>query len=150
MKIRPFIFWPHLVCGVAIGLIVFSLSLTGLLLMFERQVTEWADRWNLTSHASDTAVLPLDELILRAAANGVTGTTIMVPRKSGEAIVVSEGRRRSSINPWDGTPIPPNDTVHGFYRAIESWHRWFAVDDTRRDTARPSSESPTCCSCSWR
>ena len=41
---RKTIFWTHLVCGVAAGLVVLMMSVTGVLLTYERQMLAWADR----------------------------------------------------------------------------------------------------------
>lgn len=45
-RARPFrtaLFWCHLVVGVTVGVVVFIMSLTGVLLAYERQITLWAD-----------------------------------------------------------------------------------------------------------
>ncbi len=42
--VRSTIFWIHLVCGVAAGLVVLMMSVTGVILTYERQVGAWADR----------------------------------------------------------------------------------------------------------
>jgi len=42
--IRKILFWAHLVIGLAAGLVVGVLCVTGALLAFEKQVTDWAER----------------------------------------------------------------------------------------------------------
>ena len=44
MKLRKIIFWLHLVGGLIAGAVVLVMSVTGVLLAFERQMIEWADR----------------------------------------------------------------------------------------------------------
>jgi uncharacterized iron-regulated membrane protein len=43
MSLRTILFWMHLTAGATAGLVVFVMSLTGVLLTYERQITEWAD-----------------------------------------------------------------------------------------------------------
>ena len=37
------LFWLHLVCGVAAGVVILIMSVTGVLLAYQRQITAWAD-----------------------------------------------------------------------------------------------------------
>lgn len=136
MKIRDFIFWPHLVVGVLGGLIILSLGVTGFLLTFERQVIDWADTQNLVAPAVGAPVLPLDELVTRAAANGIGGSSVMVMPEPGSAVGIREGRRNTWVNPWDGTAIPRNEAVGGFFGTMTAWHRWLGADPDNRDLPR--------------
>jgi len=66
--IRKVIFWSHLVIGIAAGLVVFVLCLTGALLAFERQSVDWMERSALALPPPGvTERLPADELVSRAA-----------------------------------------------------------------------------------
>ena len=63
---RKTIFWIHLTCGVLTGLVIVMMSVTGVLLTYERQMLEWADS---RSHAPiDPAAGPRQpiEALLRA------------------------------------------------------------------------------------
>jgi uncharacterized iron-regulated membrane protein len=42
-QIRKIIFWGHLTAGVFAGLVILIMSVTGVLLAYERQITSWAD-----------------------------------------------------------------------------------------------------------
>ena len=44
MTIRSLLFWPHLVAGVLAGLVILLMSVTGVLLTYERQMIAWSDR----------------------------------------------------------------------------------------------------------
>ena len=43
MTLRTLIFWPHLIAGVVAGAIVLIMSVTGVLLTYERQLIAWSD-----------------------------------------------------------------------------------------------------------
>ena len=44
MTFRKILFWFHLCTGVVAGIVVLIMSVTGVLLMYEKQMTAWADR----------------------------------------------------------------------------------------------------------
>jgi uncharacterized iron-regulated membrane protein len=41
---RKLFFWMHLILGTCAGLVILVMSVSGVLLMYERQMVEWADR----------------------------------------------------------------------------------------------------------
>ena len=43
MTLRTLIFWPHLIAGVVAGAVVLTMSVTGVLLTYERQLNAWSD-----------------------------------------------------------------------------------------------------------
>ena len=43
MKPRTILFWLHLACGVLAGAVILIMSVTGVLLTYQRQITAWAD-----------------------------------------------------------------------------------------------------------
>lgn len=66
--IRKLFFWCHLVAGLAVGLIVLALCLTGALLTYERASFDWMDRSALAAPPAGQSVpLPADELVARVA-----------------------------------------------------------------------------------
>ncbi|HEU4694195.1 MAG TPA: PepSY domain-containing protein, partial [Vicinamibacterales bacterium] len=43
MTLRTLIFWPHLIAGVIAGAIILLMSVTGVILTYERQLIAWSD-----------------------------------------------------------------------------------------------------------
>ena len=43
LPLRRFVFWMHLVAGVSAGLVVLMMSVTGVILAYEKQIIRWAD-----------------------------------------------------------------------------------------------------------
>lgn len=41
--VRTLLFWLHLATGVTVGVVVLIMSVTGVLLTYEKQITRWAD-----------------------------------------------------------------------------------------------------------
>ena len=68
MKLRKIIFWLHLTAGVVAGTVILVMSVTGVLLAFERQIVAFAERDTLTvtPPASDAPRLSLDILVAKA------------------------------------------------------------------------------------
>ena len=52
--VRSTIFWIHLVCGVAAGVVVLMMSVTGVILTYERQMLAWAEGTSLLRHRHPT------------------------------------------------------------------------------------------------
>ena len=43
MRLRSYIFWPHLIAGVSAGAVILLMCVTGVLLTYERQLIAWSD-----------------------------------------------------------------------------------------------------------
>lgn len=52
-QFRKIIFWSHLLAGVIAGVVVFVMSVTGVLLAFEAQITRLAERDQRTVQPPD-------------------------------------------------------------------------------------------------
>ena len=64
MTFRKVLFWCHLSTGVVAGIVVLIMSVTGVLLMYEKQMTAWADRGYRVAIPSSGAVrLPVEALL---------------------------------------------------------------------------------------
>ena len=52
---RKVLFWCHLTVGVIGGFVILIMSVTGALLMYEKQITAWADTRNYQVAASSAS-----------------------------------------------------------------------------------------------
>jgi uncharacterized iron-regulated membrane protein len=68
MKLRKIIFWLHLTAGVVAGTVILVMSVTGVLLAFERQIVAFAehDTRTVTPTTSDAPRLSLNTLMAKA------------------------------------------------------------------------------------
>ena len=143
-SIRTVIFWLHLVVGVVAGAVILVMSATGTLLMFERQITEWADRasWEKSPSppAPAAARMPLEALVagVRAARPGIPPTSVTMQADPTAPVAVSLGRERTLyVNPYTGQLLGEGSPkVRAFFRGVTSWHRWLGAGEERRDLAR--------------
>ena len=65
--LRKIIFWCHLSTGVTAGLIVLTMSITGVLLTYERQIIAWADTSGYSSAppSPETKRLPIETILVQ-------------------------------------------------------------------------------------
>lgn len=139
--IRKTIFWIHLGCGVVAGLVILMMSVTGVMLTYERQILAWSDRSLVAESASaDAPPLGIEELLEAAKRQepGFAPTSITVPADRGAPVSLSAGRGNTRIlDPYTGAMLTREDSgLHAFFDAVMGWHRWFNVEDDNRDAAR--------------
>src|SRR5690606_23613436 len=108
--IRKLIFWPHLVVGLVAGLIILFLSVTGVLLMYEKQMVrawEWDSR--AYAPAGVTEKMRVDDLVKKVVDAGkATPTRVTVwkdPDGPVELVIPREGRLL--VNAYTGEIIGP-------------------------------------------
>ena len=140
-RARSALFWCHLVTGVAVALVVLLMSVTGVLLTYQRQMTAWADTRGLdASPPSPTAErLPVDTLLARArqAAPGrPTAVTLRADRD--EPVEVAFGRERTLfLSAYTGAVLGEGATrLRAFFRTTTDLHRWLAASGEHRATGR--------------
>ena len=141
MKLRSFVFWPHLIAGVLAGLVILLMCVTGVLLTYERQLIAWADSdFRSVRSATDSAPLPVDELLarFREALPDERPTSITVRSASDAAIAISAGERTLYVDRYSGALV--GEASRGGIRALmgdlRAWHRWLAIEGDARPIAR--------------
>jgi len=140
MSARKVVFWLHLIAGISAGIVVLIMSLTGVLLAYEKQIVSWADR-DLREEASPSPYasrLPLRTLlsIARDSAGGATPTSIAFHADSGAAAVTTSGPI-VYVNSYDGRVIGTGSTtVRSFFRKVTEWHRYIALSGDHRPTGK--------------
>jgi uncharacterized iron-regulated membrane protein len=141
MKLRSFIFWPHLVAGVTAGLVIFLMCVTGVLLTYERQLIAWADSgFHSMKPASDARPLTLDVLLqrLRDTHPDLTPTTVTVRSDEDAAVAVVAGQRTLYVDRYSGSVVGEASRrgVRKFMADLRAWHRWLAIEGDGRPLAR--------------
>jgi uncharacterized iron-regulated membrane protein len=138
--IRSTIFWVHLVCGVAAGLVVLMMSVTGVILTYERQIVAWADRTTYPAPTPDAQRLQLEQLVDAAKQSRpeLVPTTILLRNELDAPVVLGAGRNGSLlVDPYSGAVADPGaEGLRRFFAAVTGWHRWFNATGESRATAR--------------
>lgn len=106
MSFRKVIFWAHLVAGLVAGIVVLIMSVTGVALMYERQMLEWADKKQVVVPAGAER-LSLEALIARVRATETNApTAITLAANPAAPTQIAFGREKTlHINPYTGESL---------------------------------------------
>jgi uncharacterized iron-regulated membrane protein len=134
---RKVFFWLHLTAGISAGLVIFIMSVTGTLLMYEKQMTSWFDRRSLPSIGTG-ARLSIEQLLEQARKHrGKLPSSIAVQADPAAPVQLAYGREIVYQDPSNGSILGAgNLQVRRFFRAVTDWHRWLAASDEMRPTGR--------------
>lgn len=139
LPLRRLVFWLHLVVGVVVAAIVVVMSVTGVLLTYEKQMIRWADGYHTPPRPGDTRI-PLEQLVASAAATrpdqqpqGVT-----VRRADDAPVEVGFGRAGTVfLHPYTGEVLGTGSArARAFFRGVTDWHRWLGRQDGQRAVGR--------------
>ncbi|MBO0726083.1 MAG: PepSY domain-containing protein [Blastocatellia bacterium] len=147
---RRILFWCHLAVGVVAGLVILIMSVTGVLLTYERQITYWADTRNyqVTPPSPEAARLSVEALLAKAreARPGVSITIVTLRSGVSEPVALGlagdhgagpGGGRTIFINPYTGVVLGEgSNEVRDFFHVMTDWHRWLGSSGASRNTAR--------------
>lgn len=138
---RSVLFWSHLVTGVLVALVVLIMSVTGVLLTYEKQMLAWADARAVQVPAPPAGAqpLPLEPLMERVArAESGTPTTITWRAGDNTPVRVAYGREKAVyVDPYTGAVLGEGATgMRAFFRTVTEWHRWLGQTGDGRDRGK--------------
>jgi uncharacterized iron-regulated membrane protein len=139
---RTTLFWCHLAAGVTASVVVLIMSVTGVLLTYERQILHWADTraFVIVPPAPDSPRLPVDALLERArpARPGPAPQAIAIRSDRTSPVAVAWGREGMVyLHPYTAAVLGSGSPgVRAFFRSVTDWHRWLAMSGTQRGTGR--------------
>ena len=140
LPLRRFVFWMHLVAGVSAGLVILIMSVTGVILAYEKQIIRWADGVSGPPATPGQARLPIDDLVARASAvhPGVTAGAITLRRQVDAPVEVNFGQKGTVfVHAYTGEILGTGSArTRAFFRSVMEWHRWIALKDARRATGK--------------
>ncbi|HYE31926.1 MAG TPA: PepSY-associated TM helix domain-containing protein [Methylomirabilota bacterium] len=139
---RKTLFWLHLGTGVIVGIVIFVMSVTGVLLMYQRQITAWADKVTVEKPATATAPLGIDELLAELRKKRETPPdAITIPSDATKPVSYSYGRETVLLaNPYTGEIIGEGSRkVRTFFQSMINWHRYLG----REGDSRPLGKAIT-------
>jgi uncharacterized iron-regulated membrane protein len=124
---RQILFWTHLVLGISAGAFIFIMSISGVLLAFETQITNWVDRdLRFVSVPKGSKPLPIANLmeVVRRTA-GVAPSSITVGNSPQAATQFAIGRGKTIyVDQYSGAIVGTSSAApRNFFAAVERWHR---------------------------
>ncbi|HRK61609.1 MAG TPA: PepSY-associated TM helix domain-containing protein [Candidatus Omnitrophota bacterium] len=135
MTARRFIFWAHLISGIAVGGVIFIMALTGTILAFEPQIVEFAEKKIQKVAVIEAFAVPMSVAeILSKAVEAMPGgrvSGILLKSDPEASAVVSFGREGGSIylNPYTGEILGAGSKTHDFMHWVEDIHRKLGAKD---------------------
>jgi uncharacterized iron-regulated membrane protein len=141
MRLRKIIFWLHLTAGLIAGSVVLVMSVTGVLLAFERQLTEWADRGlRVVPSESGAARSSVSALIagVRAAEPDAMPSGLTLRSDPSAPAAINLGRERTIfVNPYTGAILgEASKQTRDFFRSVTNVHRWLGMSEENRTIGR--------------
>jgi uncharacterized iron-regulated membrane protein len=135
MSIRKILFWIHLTAGCLAGLVIFAMSVTGVLLAYERQLIRFFDR-GAQSFPPSPGAAPLPISAILGGLEGPTAVTIHFdPAAPAE---VSFGRDRVLlVDRYNGKTLGESaPRARAFFQSMEDIHRWLGASGEHRAGGR--------------
>ena len=134
---RKVFFWLHLSLGVAAGVVILVMSVTGVLLTYEKQTVSWMDTRNLPPLTQGSR-LPVETLLERGrGADGKLPSAIMVSSNAAKPVQLTVGRETRYVDPVNGNTLGTGHAgVRQFFRVVTEWHRYLGAGGTSRPTGR--------------
>lgn len=137
--VRKVLFWAHLVAGVAAGLIILVMASTGVLLSYERQITEAANGFSLTPPANGKKLGP-EELLaaLQAAQPGAAPSGLTIQADPGDPAFFQFGREKTVfVDPYTGAVLGEGaKKTRAFFQFVTGLHRWLAMKGDAKDVGQ--------------
>jgi uncharacterized iron-regulated membrane protein len=124
--------------GISAGIIILIMSLTGVLLTYEKQMLAWADRGlRHVPTPEGAARLPAEDLVATVQqASGAPPTTLTLYAGSA-AVSAAAGGNTYYVNGFTGELLGASSTtLRGFFRTVTDWHRYVALSGDSRPTGK--------------
>ncbi|MHC0053859.1 PepSY-associated TM helix domain-containing protein [Actibacterium sp. D379-3] len=137
MSVRRIFFWAHLVAGVSAGLVILFLSVTGVLLTYERQIVGWFENASTVAHDAGAAPLRVGELA--GIAQGIAKNapaTLVLQADTDAPVTLRTGRSNTTLlDPYSGDVLDSRaEGAKAFFEKVTALHRWFALSGDARET----------------
>lgn len=134
------IFWAHLICGIIAGIVILSMAVSGLIIAFETQLMDWANRDLRVSAPANAIHLDVEALITKVRESKSDLQPSAITWKSDRTLpaTLSVGREATYfVNPYTGAFLGEgNHTWHDFFRAVTAWHRFLTGTGLERETGK--------------
>jgi uncharacterized iron-regulated membrane protein/flavodoxin len=138
--LHKIIFWSHLIAGVVAGAVIFLMSATGVILMYEHQLVEYAERdARYVVPPVGAARLSLDDVVAKARAQNPDArpTGLVLRNQPTASVAVGFGREGAvHVNPYNGAVLGTGSKLDDWFHDVIDWHRWLGMEGEGRATGR--------------
>jgi uncharacterized iron-regulated membrane protein len=143
------VFWVHLAVGIGAGTIILIMSVTGMALAFDPQLTAWAeaDSRTIAPAPATASRLALDETLARAEAArpGEEATALTLYPDASAAVRVALGREGGVfVDPYRGdVRVLGGQSFRAISRFMLRWHRWLGAEGDKRELGKAIKSAAT-------
>jgi uncharacterized iron-regulated membrane protein len=134
--VRKAFFWSHLILGSTAAVVVLIMSVTGVLLTYERQMLEWADR-HIRSTQNGPRLQPealIKAIETQAGAAPESLTLRSAPTAPIEATIKG---KLTYVDAYSGRILDaPSQGIRTFFRIVTDAHRRLALEGDKRQLGR--------------
>jgi uncharacterized iron-regulated membrane protein len=121
---RSSLLWLHLSIGLISGLVIFYLSLTGILLAFKPQILEWSRFDGLPVSGEP---VPASEWLPKAGQDPVNLKSLTLWRQKPGIAEIQLGPKRKLISTLTGEKFESSAAWNDIFDSITNLHRWFSL-----------------------
>jgi uncharacterized iron-regulated membrane protein len=132
------VFWSHLILGLTAGLVILIMSVTGVLLTYEKQIVAWVDRSYLNEGSTLGAPrAPVAEMVA-AIQNVSSAAPTTLTFYSGSAVVSGAADGTTYyVDAHTADLLGTGSTrIRAFFRSVTDWHRYVAMSGESRSTGK--------------
>ncbi|MCC7010240.1 MAG: PepSY domain-containing protein [Acidobacteria bacterium] len=139
--LRRILFWCHLACGVAGGVVILIMCVTGVALTYQKEMQFWADtrHFRATPGSGDSRA-PVSSLLAAARAVDADApvTTITWRSDPSAPAALAIGPQTVYVNPYSAEVYGEGtgQRMRAFFTSMTNWHRWLAMSGEQRPTGR--------------
>jgi uncharacterized iron-regulated membrane protein len=134
------VFWSHLIVGVVAGAVILFMSATGVILMYEHEMVEYAERdMRDVPPPAGPRRLSLDEIVAKARTQNPDArpTGVVLRNQPTASVAVGFDRERAVyVNPYSGAVLGAESKLREWFHDVTNWHRWLGQEGDGRATAR--------------
>ena len=138
MSIHKLLYWPHLICGVIAGILILIMSVTGVLLTYERQIIAWAEtNFETPLHSSKTPLIIDDVINMNRKIIGDNKLRSIKIYNNPDTPLVIRAKEYLYFNRYTGDFLGNGPIeVKTFLISLRGLHRWLSMEGENRTTAR--------------
>lgn len=136
-QLRAGLFWIHFALGVAGGLFILNMAISGVLISYERQILDFAEAAQRKVKTLGPQPLDVETLINRVGQSypdrRFTGLVLYSDPSASVQFTVGREDEVLYVDHYTGGVLGQGHrALRDFFRFVTGWHRWLALEGTQR------------------
>jgi uncharacterized iron-regulated membrane protein len=136
-QLRSGLFWIHFALGMAGGLFILNMAVSGILISYERQILDFAEQGQRKVKRPGPQPLDVETLINRLRQSypdkGFTGIVVYSDPSASVQFTVGREEGVLYVDRYTGGVLGQGHrALRDFFRFATGWHRWLALEGTQR------------------